>query len=689
MPKFPGGDASLTPRNFNHSGSHNSERYTLHFKRLYWLIALALSVFFSVAAHAQVSFVQITDPHIFDDVDPSEGSLLEDKAALASCVEKINRMASERSANSNTWGSGTYDFVIVTGDLGIEQLLKGVDETERKNKIAAGAIELASLIGLSRVQTWLFVPGDNDLLDEKPENIHYYHKFIAALREAAGRMENKINIIDLCAKEDSASGDKSDPWPTAKPYRIGKYAFIGFDNASFKNTGDDPGATANDGASAAVPINKKSDVQKDYAAQVNRQLAAPDIEYAYIFYHIPEIDDPYLVTLKEQEEPVKIRYANRAWIGGSYMHSAWFVRADVREEWNKAVIETKVKGLFAGHFHDYKRDTYQSFKWLRTPDYLSDSLKKLHLCPPLALKNQKDKGEQARGFQEVNITNDGEVSTRIYWFEQAGWNLSAGAAALEEAALRQLELGRTYEGLDRFKEAEAAYAKAAESNWTPTRQSALSSLRRVSERQDSFLVKNVASPAATAWAASLTAFGTAFFTAVLTIVTVFVLWWLWKWAKSRLLINYLRQRGADKLKLGPIEDSPKGSAGPRFEKVAAMVNRRMQTHFKSRKVMRGVPRLPMVAESQAAEVAALIESVVPGGAGKFVSWLLKQIDMPQYSIEGVIQTDGHHQLFFVSLNEEGTTLKTWHESSVGRGILANEKKLAFAALKHLVRHMNK
>lgn len=117
-------------------------------------------------------------------------------------------------------------------------------------------------------------------------------------------------------------------------------------------------------------------------------MDAKDVTHAYIFYHIPEIDDPYLVTLKEDQEPVKTRYVSRdkGLISGSYVYSSWFVKSGVREGWNKAVLSPRVKGLFAGHFHDHKRDTYRGFKWLRSTDYLHESLMKLHVCPPLAIR---------------------------------------------------------------------------------------------------------------------------------------------------------------------------------------------------------------------------------------------------------------------------------------------------------------
>ena len=643
-----------------------------------WLILFGLYFFLSCTAHGQVNFVQITDPHIFDDIK-EDGSRLDDKAALASFVEKMNQRVVEKSAEDG----GTYDFVVVTGDLGIEQLVKGVDERERGNRLKAAAVELASVIGLSKIAPWLFVPGNNDLLDEKPINIKYYHEFIEALKEAVRGAENKLEIIDLCAEDNSKTGDQ--PVPAKEEFfQIRNYAFIGFNNASFKNTDLNPDGSPRVGG-AAVRINENFAVQMKNVADVSRQVDNTDIQYAYIFYHIPEIDDPYIVTLNDQQEPLKTRYSHTNLIGSPYLYSSWFVKSDVRKEWTKVVTNPKVKGLFAGHLHDHKRSTYQNLQWLRSPFYLSDTVAKLHICPPLALKKQKDKEGQARGFQEVYIDKDGKVSTRIFWLEQAGWNLSAEVDELE--ALKQLELGQTYEGLNRLKDAEVAYVKAAESNWTPTRQTALNSLKRVAETQDSLLTKHFSAPLNFAWSAGLTAVGTAVTTALLTLIGLGLIW-----AISILLRPHWKKEGRNKVKIGPIMDSPKGS-GLRFEQLLAMVHGRLRTHFKPRKLMKGVPRLPMIAESQSAEVVDLVKSVAPGAVGSYIISLLKKKNQSQYSIEGVIQSHmiWNRYLFFVSLRDNygDRLLKNWHEDSYGEDVIADERKLAFDAMKRLVRHMHK
>jgi hypothetical protein len=643
-----------------------------------WPILFGFYLLLTCTAHAQVNFVQITDPHIFDDIK-EDGSQLDDKAALASFIDEMNQRVVEKAAEDG----GTYDFVAVTGDFGIEQLIKGVDESQRGDKIKTAAVELASLIGLSKITTWLFVPGNNDLLDENPTTITYYYQFIQALGDALEKSPNKIQIIDLCAEGNSAGGQTAS---VKKILQIKNYAFIGFNDASFKNSDLNPDGSPRVGT-PPVHINENFDIQMKNVDEVSRQVNE-NYQYVYIFYHIPEIDDPYFVTLNEQHDLLKTRSSSTNLIGSPYLYSSWFVKSDVRKEWNKIVANQKVKGLFAGHFHDYKKSTYQNFEWLRSHFYLSDTTEKLHVCPPLALKKQKGAEGQARGFQEVYIDANGEVSTRVFWFNQAGWNLSPEAAGVESASLTQLELGRTYEGLDRLNEAEAAYVKAAESNWPPVRQSAVASLKRIAAGQDSFLSKNITTPLNVAWGAGLTAVGTAIATAILTAVGLASIWVIFIPCRRR-----WKKKGRNRLKIGPITDSPKGGAGLRFEQVLLMVHGRLRTHFKPRNMVLGVPRLPMIATSQSAEVTELVESVAPGALGKYIAMVLKSKNQSQYSIEGVVQSHAvlSRYVFFISLrdNYDDKLLKHWHQDEGDHHVVHKERELAFDALKRLVRHMHK
>lgn len=72
-------------------------------------------------------------------------------------------------------------------------------------------------------------------------------------------------MIDLCPEE--PGGNKQE----LGSYRIGSRAFIGFNNASFKNDND----------AGRVSLNKKT--QRDYVQQVIKRVDAVDVADAFIF----------------------------------------------------------------------------------------------------------------------------------------------------------------------------------------------------------------------------------------------------------------------------------------------------------------------------------------------------------------------------------------------------------------------
>jgi hypothetical protein len=68
--------------------------------------SLVLLLLICQQASASVDFIQLTDPHLFGDVRENE-------QALTACIQKINALNTIKE----------YSFVVLTGDLGIEDLL--------------------------------------------------------------------------------------------------------------------------------------------------------------------------------------------------------------------------------------------------------------------------------------------------------------------------------------------------------------------------------------------------------------------------------------------------------------------------------------------------------------------------------------------------------------------------------------
>jgi Calcineurin-like phosphoesterase len=352
-------------------------------------LGMAILVWCGSAFAATVDFVQITDPHIFDGKGDVEGN----KAALKWCINEIN---------GRIGPSADYKFIVVTGDLGLEGLPCAANEKEPAPAVGEKAEELADIIKQSKVKQWLFLPGNNDLVGENPANIGTFHRFIKALKEQLPEKE----IVDFCPVDNE---------PLSGIHDEGTCRFIGFNDASFKS--DDSGANAEKTAEREGPFFKW---QEGNVKEVLARLEPKDTyKYAYIFYHIPEIDDPYYVSLDQDHQDFTKRQTTRGELGKKFPFSAWTVAPEVRAKWNDIVKNEKVKGLFAGHFHSSKRESYQGFDWVKDRDYVADSLPKLYVCPPVASKKQENTPSQARGFREVSIDcESGQIKSDIFWYEK-------------------------------------------------------------------------------------------------------------------------------------------------------------------------------------------------------------------------------------------------------------------------------
>lgn len=647
------------------------------------LVAVCCYVALAASAQAQISFVQITDPHLFDDTWP-EDSRREDKTAFASCINQINERV---AAGTN------FSFVVLTGDLGVEGLVDDLDEKhlgEADQRIQQAARELAAMLSHSKVKVWLFVPGNNDVLKEVPKNVKYYHLFMNALfnaseelARASNNAANKLTVVDLCPAD---SDPNSSVFSRSDFYRIGDYVFIGFNDSSFKNSKEeDEVPQKGKRAPAKLRVEENFDVQRKYVAQVAEHLKRSDLKFAYVFYHVPEIDDPYYVGLKQDAKQLQPRVDNQRLIGNSYRYSAWFVRPEIRDDWNRIVIDPRVKGLFAGHFHDRKHQSYDDYEWTLTPSYLPESFSKLHVAPPLALKFQRDEdgkvvGEQARGFQEVYLGENGTVSTRVFWLTNHGWTLSSAEANAQAQAARQFELGQFYERNQRTAEAEAAYQKAADNDWPPTQRRAREALAYTLNKRQSRYNKYIATPFIAGWSTGISALG-ALLPALLLVLLLILVAPLVAWFGNR--------RGRKKLRIGPLVGSPRAAVGASFEHLLTTIHSRMLVYYKRRPMIVGEQLLPMLTGSQGADVPELIESALPGPLGTAVTWLAKKTNKPRYALTGTIHGWRRRpELILLSVQESGRCLRTWHSYAMDAEIIQNQISMAFKSLRFIVKRMN-
>jgi hypothetical protein len=428
-----------------------------------------------------VRFIQITDTHFGD------GQATQNKFALDNAIKKINNKIDD---------GVTYDFAVITGDIGIEGFIKDFYH-ERQELLSEGkgdrhnlpkerqlalitaesrinsaifglAQEFGSKLEKSNIKTWLFLPGNNDLVDEDPHTIEYYQKFIEFLTK---QLEKKIAIIDLCPRELPGTNTED---PESGIYKIGpdaahQYIFIGFNNASFKNNDDplrladlntivaqgktvlqpspspsptaaasakprpDPLNSGDSSTGAASPSGITTPLQEMYVNQVKARIDRFSNEPVYLFYHIPEVAD-YYPRLDFGWDAAGKRLLDPSDPHEVYADSSWFVADQVRKEWGEITKQTKVRALFAGHFHDWRRETYTDVVQTSLADsYGSPS--KLFLCPPLAVKRQENQNRQARGYRDVVISEDGSVKASIEWIDDTQPDESDGSKATSSQQL--------------------------------------------------------------------------------------------------------------------------------------------------------------------------------------------------------------------------------------------------------------
>jgi hypothetical protein len=350
----------------------------------------ASALLLSIPAEGQVVFAHMTDPHLFDAEAKAEADNL---AALQAFITDLNRKTKP-------------DFVVVTGDLGIEGIVGDGPLThthldcpsadreapeltaELEAKLAAKAGELAGELLHADATTWLFVPGNNDVWNEKHRNRKYYDHFLEALEREMKRQRAGTEVVDLMAG-----------WSPKTP--SGRFRFLGLDNSSFKN---------NDSHECMVlnSENQREDVE-DFAGKI----AEAEAEFVYVFYHIPEIDDPYLDPSEEPGRGLAAKLVKRS--SQAHPRSAWLVGPDVWKAWIASVVDQpRVRGLFAGHFHSDERARYEDLCWAK--GYPPGVYDKLSVAPPLAEKFQHG-SQTARGYQVVSLLADGSFTRKIRWYD--------------------------------------------------------------------------------------------------------------------------------------------------------------------------------------------------------------------------------------------------------------------------------
>ena len=380
-----------------------------------------LQLLFITNGWGEVRFAHITDLHIFEE------SKWENEAKISiidfsNSIKKINDISNKLKDTSKD----PLAFVLLSGDIGVGKLIKIDDKTGRlvkdSQKWNQALDSIAQIIKISKVKTWLVVPGNNDLYKENPVSINFFRDFIEELHHKQEMRIAGISIIDFRFE----ASQQVQPSSLPGTYVIGDFIFMGWDNSYFKNNNSVSHYRRDDGG--MIPISKTLEYKS--VQKLSDRLKESKAKYAYLFYHIPDIDDPYLIRFNEFADnnivSKRLRDARKIsplFAKGLYLYSAWTVPLNVRKAWENTVTKYSgkgpiVKGLFAGHFHDHKKETYLSTLWLKTKKYKNEILNKLYLAPPVSVKNQTQypPSQQATGGQIITIDDKGDITRELFWF---------------------------------------------------------------------------------------------------------------------------------------------------------------------------------------------------------------------------------------------------------------------------------
>lgn len=332
----------------------------------------------------QVTFAQLTDAHLFDEgwrqpVAEAYRQAADNWGALHWSIDRIN--STVRSGRS-------IDFVVYTGDLGLQNVAfpasescltkavhiePGLPPTPEESAVNDLLTELDRLT----VRTVFFVSGNNDPQDEDASDGRF-DCFVLALQQRAQALAEPLRVQKL-------EPDRS--------FELKGFHLLGINSASFKK--------AANYQNVCVPRVQIGALQQllDGACPQNEvgllrhqvDVGAPTL----LFTHVPDLKDPF------RQQP------------------AWDLDTRVRRAWEQEAARDNVLGIFAGHFHDSNRSLYGTSAGVSHLAVEGRVAGKTYVAPPLAVKNQVGKVENARGFLLASVKRTGIAGVEVQWFDGA------------------------------------------------------------------------------------------------------------------------------------------------------------------------------------------------------------------------------------------------------------------------------
>lgn len=348
-----------------------------------------------VDENPSLTFVQLTDAHVFDDgyeeaMDDRFKIVGHDWTSLHWAIGRINELVNRGEP---------IDFVVYTGDLGLQNvdlkppqktavITKGEPSVSAEppecERLLAAELDFKSVPPIPRewaveqvarelntlaVSKLYFVPGNNDLIQEMVEDAPRHSCFIKLLQTRL----NSLSTPSPLTVEELKVGS---------PVSLKNFRLIGLNTASFKAAKNYRGC--NGQVKEGCPTKEIASLQK----QVNAKSDEPIL----VFTHVPNLKDPYR--------------------GGD----SWVIAPDTRNIWNQLACNSKLLAVFAGHFHSSDRNIYGTAIGTHNLSVDPCVTEKTWVAPPLAIKKQFDKQQTAQGLVLAKVFRTGKPKVEVQWF---------------------------------------------------------------------------------------------------------------------------------------------------------------------------------------------------------------------------------------------------------------------------------
>lgn len=332
----------------------------------------------------QVTFAQLTDAHLFDQgwnqqpLADAERKSPDNWDALHWSVDRINSLAK---------GGRRIDFVVYTGDLGLQNVAFPDSRTCPPKALhvkpglpavseESGANQLVAELDRLTVRDIFFVSGTNDSLEEEASDGRF-ECFLLALQERTQWLDRPLRIQKLGPDH---------------CFSVKGFHLLGLDSANFKNAGD-----LQKSCTPRARTGSLEQVSAGPCPQTQFGVLREQVETGgptLVFTHVPDLKEP---------------------VG---RQPAWDLDTKIRRDWERQAQSSNVLGIFAGCFRGSERGLYPNNAGAKSLALDPRVAAKTYLAPPLAALDGLARRVSGRGFLTVTANSRGISRTDVQWFDR-------------------------------------------------------------------------------------------------------------------------------------------------------------------------------------------------------------------------------------------------------------------------------